>query len=312
MTWILQYVERRTAGSPTDEAVKWTDLRPCDIALHLWEKYQAKVSHGCIKRVLQGNGYTYRKPAKTLATGSSPDRNEQFRIVWFLTALFMAMENNPLISIDTKKKEVLGQLTRNQPVLSKAGPVETFDHDYPHLGVGKAIPHGIFDVKANKGYVSLGQSHETARFVVDNLEWWWEHYGQDLYPQATTILILCDSGGANGHRHHLFKKCLQEWAQKIGKRLVIAHYPPYCSKYNPIERRLFAQVHRTIARTILTNLEQVRQLMEKTATKTGLSVEVRINAKYYPLKQLSLAKEIDEKRILRHPVLPKLSYTILP
>ncbi len=234
------------------------------------------------------------------------------RIVWFLTALFMAMENNPLISIDTKKKEVLGQLTRQQPVLSQAGPVEVFDHDYPHLGNGKAIPHGIYDVKTNQGYVSLGNSHETARFVVDNLAWWWEHYGQDLYPQATTILILCDSGGANGHRHHLFKKCLQEWARKIGKRLVIAHYPPYCSKYNPIERRLFAQVQRTIAKTLLTDLEQVRQLMQKTATKTGLSVEVRINDKFYPLKQPSLATEIDEKRILRHPALPKLSYTILP
>lgn len=312
MAWILQYVAPRTAGSPTDEAVKWTDLRPCDIALHLRETYQVEVSHGCIKRVLQGNGYTYRKPAKTLATGSSPDRNEQFRIVWFLTGLFMAMENNPIISIDTKKKEVLGQLTRQQPVLSQDGPVEVFDHDYPHLATGRAIPHGIYDVKANQGYVSLGQAHETARFVVDNLEWWWEHYGQDLYSNATTILILCDSGGANGHRHHLFKKCLQEWARKIGKRLVIAHYPPYCSKYNPIERRLFAQVQRTIAKTILTDLEQVRQLMQKTATKTGLSVEVRINDKFYPLKQPSLAAEIDQKRILRHPALPKLSYTILP
>ena len=303
---------RQTAGSPTDEAVKWTDLRPCDIALHLREEHREEVSHGCIKRILKGNGYRYRKPAKTLATGTSPVRAEQFRIIWLLITLFIEMENNPLISIDTKKKEMLGQLTRNQPVLSKDEAVETFDHDYPHLGVGKAIPHGIFDIKENKGYISLGNSHETAAFVVDNLAWWWENFGQEIYPQATTILILCDSGGANGHRHHLFKKCLQAWAQKIDKRLVICHYPPYCSKYNPIERRLFAQVHRSIARTILTDLEQVKKLMQKTVTKTGLSVEVRINDKFYPLKQPSLAKEIDEKRIFRHPELPKLSYTILP
>jgi hypothetical protein len=312
VAWILKYVGSRTAGSPTNAAVKWTDLRPSDIALHLWEKYQAEVSLGCIKRVLKGNGYKYRKPAKSLAIGKSPDRDEQFRIVWFLTALFMEMQNNPIISIDTKKKEVLGQLTRNQPVLSKDGQVEVFDHDYPNLGNGKAIPHGIFDVKENKGYLSIGNSHETAEFVVDNLEWWWEHYGEDIYYNATTILILCDSGGANGHRHHLFKKLLQAWAKKIGKRLVICHYPPYCSKYNPIERRLFAQVHRTIEKTILINLEQVKQLMGKTATKTGLTVEVRINDKYYPLKQPSLAAEIDEKRIFRHPTLPKLSYTISP
>jgi len=208
---------------------------------------------------------------------------------------------------------VLGALTRNAAVLTKGGrAVAVFDHDYPYLGVGKAIPHGIYDVKLNEGYLSLGNSHETAEFVVDNLQWWWTNFGKYEYPKATRILILCDAGGANGHRHHLFKKLLQQLARKIGKKLVIAHYPPYCSKYNPIERKLFAQVHRTIKETILTDLEQVKKLIKKTATNTGLGVQVRINEKYYPLKQPSLAEEVDDKRILRHPTLPKLSYTILP
>lgn len=306
-------MEENTAGSPTDETVKWTHLRHCDIVLHLQKSYQVEVGKTCVKRILYAQGYRKRKPAKTLATGKSPDRREQFRIISFLLALFMMMENNPIISIDTKKKEVLGQLTRNQAVLSKGEEAVTvLDHDYPHLGVGKAIPHGIYDVKLNEGYLSLGNSHETAEFVVDNLEWWWENFGKYEYREATRILILCDSGGANGHRHHLFKKLLQALARKIGKKLVICHYPPYCSKYNPIERKLFAQVHRTIKETILTNLEQVKQLMKKTATQTGLSVEVRINDKFYPLKQPSLAEEVDNKRLLRHPTLPKLSYMILP
>jgi hypothetical protein len=207
----------------------------------------------------------------------------------------------------------LGNLTGNEAILTKGKKaVEVFDHDYPYLGTGKAIPHGIYDLKLNEGYLSLGNSHETAEFVTDNLEWWWENFGKFEYPKATRILILCDSGGANGHRHHLFKKLLQELARKIGKKLVICHYPPYCSKYNPIERRLFAQVHRTIKETILKDLEQVQALMKKTATKTGLRVEVRINRKYYPLKQPSLAEEIDQKRLLRHPTMPKLAYTILP
>ena len=277
------------------------------------ETSQVEVGTDCVKRILYANGYRKRKPAKTKATGTSPDRSEQFRIISFLLALFRLMDENPIISIDTKKKEILGELTRNQAVLTKGEKaVEVFDHDYPYLGVGKAIPHGIYDVKLNEGYLSLGNSHETAEFVVDNLEWWWETFGKYEYPRATRILILCDSGGANGHRHHLFKKCLQELARKIGKKLVIAHYPPYCSKYNPIERKLFAQVHRSIKETILTDLEQVKKLMKKTATKTGLRVEVRINDKFYPLKQPSLAAEVDAKRILRHPTLPKLSYTILP
>ena len=311
--WILEYVEQNTAGSPTNEAIKWTHLRYCDIALYLQQSYQVGVAANCIKRILYENGYRKRKPAKHLTTGASPDRSEQFRIISFLTALFRLMADNPVISIDTKKKEVLGDLTRNEQVLTKgAEAIAVFDHDYPHLGTGKAIPHGIYDVKLNEGYVTLGNSHETAAFVVDNVEWWWESFGKYEYPKARRILILCDSGGANGHRHHLFKKLLQELARKINKKLVIAHYPPYCSKYNPIERRLFAQVHRTIAETILTDLEQVKKLMEKTVTKTGLRVEVRINKKHYSLKQLSLAEEVDNKRLLRHPTLPKLSYTILP
>ena len=312
-SWILEYVEQNTAGSPTDETIKWTHLRNCDIALHLQKTYQEEVGSECIKRVLYENGYRKRKPAKTLATGTSPDRSEQFRIISFLMALFMLMAENPIISIDTKKKEMLGTLTRDEVVLTKGEePIPVYDHDYSYLGTGKVIPHGIYDLKLNEGYLSLGNSHETAEFVVDNLEWWWETVGKYEYPQATRILILCDSGGANGYRHHLFKKCLQILARKINKRLVIAHYPPYCSKYNPIERRLFAQVHRTIKEVILTDLEQVKTLMRKTATKTGLQVEVRINKKYYPLKQPSKAEEVDQKRILRHPTLPKLSYTILP
>ena len=311
--WILEYVEENTAGSPTDEAVKWTHLRHCDIVLYLEKTYQVEVQAECVKRILHKSGYRKRKPAKQVETGRSPHRSEQFRIIGFLMNLFLLMRDNPIISVDTKKKEVLGNLTRNEGVLTKGEePIEVLDHDYPYLGNGKAIPHGIYDVKLNEGYVSIGNSHETAEFVVDNIEWWWETVGKFEYPQATRILILCDSGGANGYRHHLFKKRLQELARKIGKKLVICHYPPYCSKYNPIERRLFAQVHRTIDNVILTDVEQVKRLMEKTTTKTGLSVEVRINDKYYPLKQPSLAEEVDEKRILRHPTLPKLSYTILP
>ena len=267
----------------------------------------------CVKRILHANGYRQRKPAKQVATGKSPDRSEQFRVIKTLLTLFMLLDGEPVISVDTKKKELLGTLTRDEALLTKgAEAVPVFDHDYPYLAGGKVIPHGIYDVKLNEGYLSLGNSHETAQFVVDNIEWWWENFGQYEYPHATRILLLCDSGGANGHRHHLFKKLLQGLARKIGKKLVVAHYPPYCSKYNPIERRLFAQVQRTIAATILTDLGQVKKLMEKTGTKTGLRVKVRLNAQDYPLKQPSRAEDIAEQRILRHPTLPKLSYTILP
>jgi hypothetical protein len=315
-SWVLHHIAHHTGGSPTDEKVKWTHLRPCDIAQYVQKTYQVEVSNGCIKRILKANDYGYRKPSKSLAIGKSPHRNQQFEIIMFLTALFWDMENNPMISIDTKKKEPLGQLTRNETVLcqvSQDGEIpQVYDHDFSFLATGKAIPHGIFDVKLNKGYLSIGNSHETAAFVVDNLDWWWQNFGELLYPKASTILILCDSGGANGHRHHLFKKLLQDWSKKIGIRILIVHYPPYCSKYNPIERRLFAQVHQTIKHTILTDFQQVKELISKTITSKGLSVEVRINDVFYPIKQHSSAEDIDKKRILYHPDLPNFSYTILP
>jgi len=310
--WILAFIAENTAGSPTDERVKWTHLQPRDIAKHIKKTYGIEVSNQQIKRILKQNGYCKRKPVKSLATGKSPHREEQFRIIMFMTALFRAMPNNPMISIDTKKKEELGQLTRNEPVLCKDGIApDVFDHDYSYLATGKAIPHGIYDMKLNKGFLSIGNSHETAAFVVDNILWWWNEYGSMDYPQATTLLIFCDCGGANGYRHHLFKKLLQDAAKEIGLRIVVVHYPPYCSKYNPIERKLFSHVHKTIQCTILTDIQQVKELMSKTYTSTGLTVIVRVVEKDYPIGEFSDAKIVDKKRILYHPELPNFSYTLL-
>jgi len=310
---ILAYVLQNTAGSPTDERVLWTHLQPRDISKYMLDNHGISVSNLQVKRILKDNGYCKRKPAKTLATGKSPDRDGQFQIICYFVFLFATMLNNPVLSIDTKKKEELGQLTRNEAVLCKNGVApDTYDHDYSYLATGKAIPHGIYDVRQNKGFISIGDSHETAAFIVDNLIWWWNQYGSMDYPQATTILILCDSGGANGYRHHLFKKLLLEFAQDTGLRVLVAHFPPYCSKYNPIERKLFSHVHKTIQGTILTDIQQVKELMSKTHTKNGLSVIVRIVNKEYPIGQYSSKDDLDEKRILRHPDLPLLSYTLKP
>ena len=159
-TWILEYVEQNTAGSPTDATVKWTHLRHCEIVLYLEKTYQVEVQTECVKRILFENGYRKRKPAKKLETGKSPDRSEQFRVISFLMNLFLLMAENPIISVDTKKKEVLGNFTRNKGVLTKGEKaVEVLDHDYPYLGEGKAVPHGIYDVKLNEGYLSVGSSH---------------------------------------------------------------------------------------------------------------------------------------------------------
>jgi hypothetical protein len=310
---ILDYVLLHTAGSPTDINVKWTDLKPRDIKKYIMNTHNIDVSHGCIKRILKADGYVTRKPIKSLPIGASVHRAAIFELVIFTVTLFQDMLNSPILSIDTKKKEKLGQLTRNEAVLTKKGEIpKVYSADYARLSTGRAIPHGIFDVKMCKGYISIGNSNETAEFIIDNLRWWWTYYGKNQYKNAKYILILCDCGGANGYRHHLFKVLLQQFAQEIGLTIMISHYPPYCSKYNPIERKLFSHVHRSISGSILTSLEQVKSLMEKTAHEKGLTVVVRINDKGYPLKQPSKKEDIIEHRILRHEELPKFAYSLLP
>jgi len=244
-------------------------------------EWSERISYGTIKRILRDLGYKKRRPNKCISTGKSPHRAAQFRLVFYFAFLFSEMENNPILSIDTKKKERLGD-------------------------------GGFYDMKRNEGYMSIGTNNETAEFLADNLIWWWETYGIHHYPFATHLLVFCDCGGANSYRHHAFKKELQRTARYIGIRIVVVHYPPYCSKWNPIEHRLFSQIHRRAQGAIFTSYEQVKQIFESTTTKTGLKVFVRINHKAYQ-KGLKVKKdEIDQKRILKHPELPKFNYTILP
>lgn len=309
----MAYVESETAGSPTDTAVKWTHLCGWNIVDYLLTTYDIKISCACVRRILKVAGYVKRKPLKAILTGKSPHKEEQFRFIAIIRYIFMSSTRNPILSIDTKKKELLGNLTRNQAVYCKKGsPIKVYDHDYANLATGKVIPHGIYDVKLNKGYITLGNSAETADFVVDNLEHYWANYGRLLYPQADNILIFCDGGGANGHRHYRFKYCLQLLAKSIGITITIVHYPPYCSKYNPIERMLFAPVHQAMKDTILTDMEQCKNIINKTKTKKGLKVVVRINDKIYKYKEPSSKEMIQTHKIKHTTINPNLAYDIIP
>lgn len=211
--------------------------------------YGHQVSHSCVKRLLLKHGYCRRKQHKCLATGSYEGRDRQFKILFGLVALVCV--NNPVVSIDTKKKELLGNLYRAGKLYCNQAQT-VLDHDYSYLGEGKVVPHGIYDLRLNQGFISIGTNHETANFVGDNLEWWWFNYGIQYYPDAKYLLIICDSGGANAHRSYLFKQRLQELAKKMGIKIIVSHYPPYCSKWNPIEHRLFAQIHRSLQGVVFT------------------------------------------------------------
>jgi len=187
---LTDFIENNKAGSPTDPTVFWIHLKPKEIAAQFFEQTGRKVSHGFVKRLLKSLGYRYRKMSKNLATGSSPFREQQFQIIFDL--LLIVNANTPILSIDCKKKERLGNLYRDGKCYSTA-PLKVFDHDYYYLSKGKVIPHGIYDMLRNEGYISIGNSHETAEFVKDNLLWWWDNFGIHHYPSAKCILIFCDS-----------------------------------------------------------------------------------------------------------------------
>jgi hypothetical protein len=268
---LTAFIESHKAGSPTDDKVYWVMLKPCALARLFYEKHQIQLRNGVVKRLLKELGYAYRKQSKQLTTGNYLRRNEPFEIICSLV-LIMSLES-PVLSTDCKKKERLGNLYRAGRCYCTQA-VKVYDHDYEHLAEGKVIPHGIYDLQANKGSISIGNSSETADFVVDNLWWWWQEHGIHLYPDAKNILLLCDAGGANSYRHHILKHKLMAFARETGLSLIVCHYPPYCSKWNPIEHRLFSQVHKVMEGTVFTDYVTVQRIMEQPSTKTGLTVVV--------------------------------------
>ncbi len=237
-------------------------------------------------------------------------RNAQFENIARLKAEYQAA-GNPVISMDTKKKEYLGNFYRDGHAYTQQ-PLLAFDHDFNSFAEGVIIPHGLYDMLHNKGYINLGMSKDTSEFACDSLRNWWYNQGQVDYPQATSILLLCDGGGSNNARHYVFKADLQQLADEIGIEIRIAHYPPYTSKYNPIEHRLFPHVTRACQGVLFKSVELVKQLMERTRTQPGLKVTVQIIDKIYQTGR-KVADEFKQNMpILFDKHLPQWNYRAVP
>lgn len=307
----LDVLRDHTAGDPMDETVCWTNLTVKDIMKALREDHGIRVSKWVVRKLLKKHNYRRRKAQKKCPTKKDiPHRNEQFENIARLMAEYKAA-GNPIISLDTKKKEHLGNLYRDGHLYTLE-EIRTYDHDFPSLAEGVVIPHGIYDCCLNIGYIQIGISHDTTEFACDSIRHWWYTYGQKIYPNATSILIPCDGGGSNSSRYYIFKQDLQKLADEIGVEIRIAHYPPYCSKYNPIEHRLFPHVTRACQGVIFTSVELVRELIEKTCTETGLKVFVHIIDKVYELKR-KVAKGFKKNmRIVFDDLLPQWNYCVVP
>jgi Rhodopirellula transposase DDE domain len=298
-----------TAGDPMREGVVWTNLGPAQIAERLAEK-GTPVSVPVVRQLLDRHGYVRRKAQKRLATRQHKDRDQQFLNIARLRAEYEA-SRNPIKSIDTKKKELLGNLYRAGKLYTRE-ELRTLDHDFPGDAEGVVIPHGLYDLKRNHGHINLGDSRDTSRFACDSLAWWWHRHGSVNYPWASSLLLLCDGGGSNSSSRYVFKAGLQGLADRLRMEIRVAHYPPGCSKYNPIEHRLFCHVTRACQGVVFVSLPLVKELMEKTQTKTGLRVSVDILAGAYPAGEKAPAGFKQTMRIAFDDLLPRWNYRVLP
>lgn len=254
------------------------------------------VSRNIVRKLLQKNGYVKRKALKKKAAGGHINRNLQFERIAQLRDLYEAA-GNPVVSVDTKKKEPIGNLFR-EGKLYTTETIEVFDHDFPSLAEGVAVPHTVYDTQRNEAYVCIGTSRDTSEFACDSIRHWWYNYGRVHYALATSILMLMDGGGSNSSRHFIFKQDLQTLAQEIGIEIRVAHYPPYTSKWNPVEHRVFPHITRALQGVILTSHWLVKELIEKASTKTGLKVFACIFNKVYETGRKVVAGFKESMRIV--------------
>jgi Rhodopirellula transposase DDE domain len=302
-------LDESTAGSPVAEEIIWTDLTASDIAARITAS-GSPVSVHIVEQLLEAHGYHRRKAQKDRPLGEHQDRDAQFQNITRLKSEYRD-SLNPVLSIDTKKRELLGAFYRPGRLLATQTR-HAFDHDFPSYAAGVVIPHGLYDLRLNRGYLHLGTSHDSSAFACDCLKDWWWRFGREQYPRATSLLLLCDGGGSNSVNTYLFKADLQELVNEIGVEVRVAHYPPYTSKYNPIEHRLFCHVTRACQGMLFESLAVVKQLMEKTRTVAGLRVVVDVVAKVYATGRKVAESVKTALHLIRDLVLPKWNYRILP
>lgn len=240
-------------------------------------------------------------------------RNQQFDFIQAERERHQLL-GSAILSVDTKKKEFLGGLYRDGKLYSYEGaPLKRFDHDFPYLADGKVVPHGIYDLQANSGFITLGTSSETAEFIGASLKLWWNYRGRFDYPEAETIFLLFDSGGANACRSHQFKLEMLKLAAQTGRIWQIAHYPPYCSKWNPIEHRFFPHVTRAIQGIYLDSVETVRTcIIDRAKTSTGLTSRAYILDRQFQRGQKTIEILPEGYPLVADAVLSQWNYTCYP
>ncbi len=303
-------VEPTTRGDP-ESSLRWTCKSLRRLAGALIEKGH-RISYPVVGKLLHEMGYSLQANRKTKEGTDHPDRNAQFGFINARVTTALA-ENQPVISVDTKKKELVGDFKNGgKEYRPKGNPEEVRVHDFLIKELGRAVPYGIYDLAANAGWVSVGIDHDTAAFAVNSIRRWWNKMGRARYPNASRLVITADGGGSNGSRVRLWKLELQALANETAMEIEVHHLPPGTSKWNKIEHRLFSFISQNWQAKPLVSYQTIVQLISATTTKTGLTVDCELDTKAYPSGVVVTDEEMAALQITRDPFHGEWNYTLSP
>ena len=310
LTDLDKLVDPLTRGDPESD-LRWTSKSMGKIAAAL-NKQEHIVSPDTIGRLLLAQGYSLQSNRKRFEGKQHPDRDGQFKHI-AATVKDCHDRHQPVISVDTKKKELIGNFKNGgREVELKGTPIEVNVYDFVNKELGKAIPYGVYDILRNEGWVSVGIDHDTAQFAVTSIRTWWEKMGQERYPQATELLITADGGGSNGRRIKLWKVELQKLADELGLTIRVCHFPPGTSKWNKIEHRMFSFISKNWRGKPLLDRATVINLIANTRTKTGLRIEAGLDTNTYRTKIKVPDEEMKKLNLHREEFHGEWNYRLEP
>jgi transposase len=303
-------IEPTAKGDPMSP-LRWTTKstrRICEVLI----EQGFDISSRQVCRLMHELDYQLAANRKSIEGGTNPDRNAQFEFINVQAASFLK-QGLPVISVDAKKKELIGNFKQNGRVWRPKGKPELVNvYDFINKELGKATPYGVYDLSKNLGWVNVGIDHDTAEFAVESIRRWYKHLGQELYPNAKDLYITADGGGSNGSRNRLWKYCLQEFANVSGLTIHVSHFPPGTSKWNKIEHRLFNHISMNWKGQPLTSLDVIINLIGHTTSQTGLKVYAMEDKNIYPTKRKITNEQMDALNIAANDLLGKWNYSIKP
>lgn len=311
---IEKIIDGQTYGDPS-KALHWVpqSMSLRKIETILLQEYGIQVSHVKVSQLLTDMGYSKQVNQKMLQVGEpSPERDEQFGIINDLAKQYLEA-GDPVISVDTKKKENIGNFKNNGAEYRKnKDPRKVWDYDFPVAELGKVNPYGVYVLNSNTGFINLGTDHDTSEFAVASITAWWETCGKKSFPEAKSLYITCDGGGSNSSRSRVWKCGLQELADHAGLEIMVSHYPPGVSKWNKIEHRMFCYISENWQGKPLIDIKTVVSLISSTTTKNGLKIDCLVDNNVYATERKISDDELAKVNLIPYERLGKWNYTIMP